>query len=153
MSKPLVRRAAACAVAASLTLAGSAVAAGEIDATADTIVTVSPRVMVAGPQASPAAFPGVTRVRVGAPLPPRWVVVSRDVQVVRGAEVAFGAFRMTCPKDTTWRGATASDDIVANVLDVNARARTRSVLVLATFATSAVRAGQTATGKVFALCR
>ena len=153
MSK-LRLRLAPCALAAALTLAGSAVAVGETDTTAtDTTVTVSPRVVIAAPQPSPVAFPGVTRVREGAALPPGWVVVSRDVQVVRGAEVAFAAFRMTCPNDTTWRGGTASDDIAASVLDRDARAHKRSVLVLATFATSTVQAGETATGKVFALCR
>jgi hypothetical protein len=154
MSKLRLSRAAACAVAASLTLAGSAVAAGDTDTIAtDTTLTVSPRVVLTSPQRSPVAFPGVTRVREGVALPRGWVVVSRDVQIVRGAEVAFAAFRMTCPKDTTWRGGTASDDIAASVLDRDALARKRSVLVLATFATSAVRAGETATGKVFALCR
>ena len=154
MSKPRLRRAAACAVAASLMLAGSAVAAGDADTTAtDTTVTVSPRVVLTSPQSSPVAFPGVTRVRRGVALPRGWVVVSRDVQIVRGAEIAFAAFRMTCPKDATWRGGTASDDIAASVLDRDARSGKRSVFVLATFATSAVRAGDTATGKVFALCR
>ncbi|HEV7804413.1 MAG TPA: hypothetical protein VGO80_01225 [Solirubrobacteraceae bacterium] len=139
-------------LAASASAAAAGAGAPETTAT-DTTVTVSPRVVIAAPQSSPIAFPGITRVREGAALPRGWVVVSRDVQIVRGSEVAFAAFRMTCPKDTTWRGGTASDDIAASVLDRDARSRKRSVLVLATFATSAVRAGETATGKVFALCR
>lgn len=149
MSKLRRSRGAACAVAASLTLGGSAVAAGETDAIAtDTTLTVSPRVVLTSPQRSPVAFPGVTRVREGVAPPRGWIVVSRDVQIVRGAEVAFAAFRMTCPK-----GGTANDDIAASVLDRDALSHKRSVLVLATFATSVVRAGETATGKVFALCR
>jgi hypothetical protein len=154
MSKLRRSRAAGCAVAASLTLAGSAVAAGATDAIpTDTTLTVSPRVVLTSPQRSPVAFPGVTRVRQGVALPRGWVVVGRDVQIVRGTEVAFAAFRMTCPRHTTWRGGTANDDIAASVLDRDALSRKRSVLVLATFATSVVRAGEAATGKVFALCR
>jgi len=142
-------RAAACAVVLSLALGGSAVAAGS----ADTTISVSPRVELAAPEVSPADFPGVSRVRAGEPLPRGWVVVSRDVRFARGREVAFAALRMTCPRGTTWRSGSASDEIGASVLDRNARSRKRSVLVMATFPTSEVRVGEAVSGKVFALCR
>lgn len=138
---------AACAALASLCLGASGAEA------ADTTIAVSPRVQIAAPDSSPVTFPGVTRVRAGEALPRGWVVVSRDVRITRGGEVAFAAFRMTCPKGRTWRSGTASDDILASVLDRAPRSRKRSVLVMASFATSAVRVGESATGTVFALCR
>jgi hypothetical protein len=147
MHVPRCHRAVACAVAASLALAGSAVAAQA----ADTTIDVSPRAELTAPDRSPVDFPGVTRVREGEPLPRGWVVVSRDVRITRGAQDAFGAFQMTCPRGTTWRSGTGADDIRASVLDRNARKR--SVLVLATFSMSAVRVGETAAGTVYALCR
>jgi hypothetical protein len=146
--RPRLRRAAACAAVASLALAAPAAA----DA-ADTTITVSPRVVLAAPQESPVDFPGITRVVKGEVLPRNWVVVSRDVKIARGAEVAFAAFRMTCPGGKTWRGGTAGGDISASVLDRNALSRKPSVLVMAQFVTSAVRPGDTATGTVYALCR
>jgi hypothetical protein len=145
-----LRRAAACATAA-LALAGPSAAAAATDG--DSTITVSPRVVLAAPQTSPVDFPGVTNVRAGEPLPRNWVVVRRDVTIERGAEVAFGAFRMTCPKDRTWRSGASGGEIAASVLDRNPRSRKHRVLVLATFATSVVRRGQTASGAVYALCR
>ncbi len=148
MSKLRFSRAALCAAAASLTLAAPAAAE-----TADTAISVSPRTQLAAPAASPVTFPGVTRVREGEPLPRGWVVVSRDVRITRGGEVAFAAFRMTCPAGRTWRSGTSGGDVLANVLDRNARSQKRSVLVMATFATREVRVGEDATGTVYALCR
>jgi hypothetical protein len=141
-----IRRAAACAVAA-LALAAPAIAAQA----ADTTIVVSPREQLAARAVSPADFPGVSVVRKGQPLPRGWVVVQRDVRITRGAEVASGAFRMTCPKSRTWRSGTASGDILASVLDRSPRKR--SVLVLATFGARDVQPGETAAGTVFALCR
>ena len=146
MTFPRSIGAAACAVAA-LALAAPAVAAPA----RDTTITVSPREQIAAPAVSPVDFPGVSAVREGAPLPRGWVVVSRDVKITRGGELASGAFRMTCPKSRTWRSGTASDDILASVLDRSPRKR--SVLVLATFVSDEVRVGETAAGTVFALCR
>jgi len=149
-------RVALCAAASSLALAAppAAAAAGAGAAeTADSTISVSPRAQLAAPDSSPVTFPGVTRVRDGEPLPRGWVVVSRDVRITRGGEVAFAAFRMACPKGRTWRSGTSGGDILASVLDRNARAQKRSVLVMATFATSEVRVGETASGTVYALCR
>jgi len=146
MPFPRTTRAFACAVAA-LALATPALAAQAPDST----ITVSPREQITAPAASPADFPGVSGVRAGVALPRGWVVVGRDVKMTRGGEVAYGAFRMTCPKGKTWRSATASDDILASVLDRSPRKR--SVLVLATFPTSDVKVGETAAGTVYSLCR
>jgi hypothetical protein len=146
MSLPGFHRAAACAAALSLALAGTAVAA-----TADTTISVSPRVESAAPAVSPATFPGVTSVREGARLPRGWVVVGRDVKITRGDEPASAALRLTCPKGKTWRSSTGGGDIGVSVLDRNTRGR-RSVLVMATFA-SDLRVGDTATGAALALCR
>jgi hypothetical protein len=140
-------RAVVCAVLASLCLGASGAQA------ADTTISVSPRVEIAAPDASPVAFPGVTRVREGETLPRNWVVVGRDVRITRGNEVAFAAFRMTCPKGRSWRGGTTTGDILASVLTRSPLSRKPSVLVLASFATSAVRVGESATGTVYALCR
>jgi hypothetical protein len=139
-------RAAACGVAA-LAVAAPALAAQ----TPDTTITVSPREQVAAPAVSPIDFPGISIVRKGKPLPRGWVVVTREVKITRGGEVASGAFRMTCPKSRTWRSGTASGDILASVLDRSPRKR--SVLVLATFAAREVAVGETAAGTVLALCR
>jgi hypothetical protein len=145
------RRAAAgaAAVLAMLALGAPAFAS----APSDTTISVSPRVETPAPGASPVDFPGVTTVREGRALPRGWVVVGRDVRITRGDEPAFAALRMTCPKGKTWRSGTASGDIGASLLDRNARTGKRSVLVMATFATSGVRVGETAAGTVFALCR
>jgi hypothetical protein len=146
---PRISRAAACAAVASLLLATSAFATAP-DATT---IAVEPRIELAAPTPSPVAFPGVTRVREDEPLPRGWVVVRRDVRITRGGEVAFAAFRMTCPKGRSWRGGTDAGDILASVLDRDPRARKRSVLVMARFETSEVRVGETASGTVYALCR
>lgn len=143
-------RAFALAVAASLACAGVAFGAATA---ADTTISISPRVQVAAPEASPADFPGITKVHEGEPLPRLWVVVSRDVQIKRGAEPASAALKLTCPRAKTWRSGAASGDITAAVLDRNPRAGKRSVLVMASFSTREIRPGQTATGTVHALCR
>jgi hypothetical protein len=148
MPFPRLRRTAACAAALTLMLGASALAS----APSDTTIAVSPRVVTAAPTASPATFPGVTSVREGVRLPRGWVVVGRDVKITRGAEAAFAALRMTCPKGKTWRSGTAGGEIAASVLDRNARGK-HSVLVMATFSTSDVQVGESAAGTVFALCR
>lgn len=146
---PRFRRATACALALLLTSSATAVAA----ATADTSIEVAPRVEIAAHAASPATFPGVTGVRAGARLPRGWVVVGRDVQITRGSgEPAFAAFRIACPQGKTWRSGTGGGAIGVNVLSRSARGR-RSVLVMATFSTSAVAVGEVAAGTVYALCR
>jgi hypothetical protein len=144
------RRATACAVAvaASLVLGGSAYAA----ASTPTTMSVAPRVETAAPAVSPVSFPGVTSVRQGARLPHGWVVVGRDVRIVRGDEPAFAALRMTCPKGKSWRSGASDGSVGVTVLDRNARGK-RSVLVMATFSTTAVAVGQVAAGTIFALCR
>jgi hypothetical protein len=149
MPLPRFRAGAACAAAASFAICGTAFAASS---SSDTTMKVSPRVETAAPATSPASFPGVASVREGARLPRGWVVVERDVRIMRGGEPAFPALRMTCPRGTSWRSGTSSDDIDIQVLERNARGK-RSVLVMATFSTSAVRVGETAAGTVFALCR
>jgi hypothetical protein len=141
--------AAACAVIASLALGGSALAASG----PDTTIAVSPRVVVPAPAASPVAFPGVAKVVAGRPLPRGWVAIARDVRITRGAEVAYGALRMTCPGSKTWRSGASSGDVGVTVLDRNARAAKHSVLVMATFSTTQVAVGQVATGTIYALCR
>jgi hypothetical protein len=138
------------AYALALCLASGATALAS--ATSDTTIDVSPRVQYVAPAASPAGFPGVTSVRVGARLPRGWVVVGRNVRIVPGDEPAFAALRMTCPKGKTWRSGTTSGDIGVNVLDRNPRGK-RSVLVMATFSASDVKPGASASGTVFALCR
>ena len=110
-------RAFALAAVASLGFAGAAFGAATAS---DTTIDVSPRVQVAAPDASPADFPGITKVHEGEPLPRLWVVVSRDVRIKRGGEPAFAALKMTCPRGKTWRSGAASGDISAAVLDRNA---------------------------------
>jgi hypothetical protein len=141
-------RAVAGAVAASLALAGSAVAAGAVDTT----ISVSPRVLTSAPAVSPADFAGVSKVRRGRPLPRNWVVVGRDVRITRGAEAAYAALRMTCPTGKTWRSGASTGDVGATVLDRSARGK-HSLLVMATFSAADVRQGETASGTVLALCR
>ena len=144
------RRAAACAVLASLVLGGSAIAA---DAP-DTTISVSPRVTISSPASSPVDFPGVSKVRKGQAIPRNWAVVSRDVRITRGGEPAYAAMRMTCPKGKTWRSGASGGDIGVSVLDITAApGRKRSVLVMATFSESDVRVGESASGTVYALCR
>lgn len=145
-----LRRTAACAAALALAFAHGATAVAA--ATSDTTIGVSPHVQTVAPAASPVTFPGVTGVRDGVRLPRGWTVVARDVRITRGDETAFAALRMTCPRGTTWRSGTAAGAIGVSVLDRNARGK-RSVLVMATFSTSDVRVGESASGTVFALCR
>jgi hypothetical protein len=144
------RRAVTCAVITSLALGGSAIAA---DAP-DTTMSVSPRVTVAAPASSPVGFPGVSKVRKGETLPRNWAVVSRAVKITRGGEPAYAAMRMTCPKGKTWRSGASEGGIGVSVLDTTAApGRKRSVLVMATFSTTDVRVGESASGTVYALCR
>ena len=149
MPLPRTRRVAALvgAIAASLAVGTAAVAAPA----ADTKIIVTPRVVLTAPALSPVDFPGVSAVRAGKALPRRWVVVSRDVKIARGSEVAYAAMRMSCPKDTTWRTGSSSGAIGASLLDRHARGR-RSVLVMATIAAGA-KPGETVAGSVYALCR
>jgi hypothetical protein len=148
MPLPRFRRAAACAVGASIALTGTAFAA----TTSDTTIAVSPRVETAAPATSPSSFPGVTSVREGVRLPRGWVVVGRYVSIAVGDEPAFPALRLTCPRGKSWRSGAAGGDLGVSVLDRNARGK-RSVLVMATPSASSSHAGDTATGTVYALCR
>jgi hypothetical protein len=145
---PAIRRASACALVLCLMSSATALAS----ATSDTSIDVAPRVETAAPATSPATFPGVTSVREGTRLPRGWVVVGRAVKITRGDEPAFAALRLTCPKGKSWRSGTADGEIGVSVLDRSARGK-RSVLVMATFSTSAVAVGEVATGTVYALCR
>jgi hypothetical protein len=149
MPLPRTRRAVALAgaIAVSLALGGAAVAAQA----ADTKIIVTPRVVLAAPALSPVDFPGVSKVRASAALPAKWVVVSRNVKIARGSEVAYAAMRMTCPKGKTWRTGASGGAIGASVLDRNARGR-QSVLVMATIA-AGIKPGETVSGTVYALCR
>jgi hypothetical protein len=141
---------AAAAVAASVAALGLTAVAGA-SAPADTTISVSPRVFIAAPQKSPVDFPGVPSARAGRVLPKGYVAVARDVDITRGAETAFAALRMTCPKGRTWRTGGSAGDISATILDRRASGK-HSVLALAS-AASSVDAGVTASGTVFALCR
>jgi len=150
-SRTAPRRAARAALLAIATLAAAgavAVAAGG----SDTRISVSPRVLVAAPGQSPADFPGVARARAGKRLPSGYVAVGRDVRITRGAETAFAALRMTCPRGKTWRTGTATGDVGLAVLD-RAVSRKRSVLAMATYSTRTTALGQTAAGTIHALCR
>lgn len=147
MPLPRSLRAIAGGLAVSLVLGASAIAAQA----ADTKIIVTPRVLLSAPSVSPVDFPGVSAVRAGTALPRRWVIVSRNVKIARGSEVAYAAMRMTCPNATTWRTGASSGAIGASVLDRRARGR-RSVLVMATIA-GGVEPGETVSGTVYALCR
>jgi hypothetical protein len=138
------------AAVASVAALGLATSAGA-EAPSDTIISISPRVLIAAPQKSPIDFPGVPKARAGQPLPRGYVAVAREVKIVRGAEVAYGAMRMTCPKGKTWRTGGSSGEVGLGVLDRRVTGK-RSVLVLATAAPS-VPKGETATGTLYSLCR
>lgn len=133
---------------AALTAAGGVAVAGG----GDTTISVSPRVLIAAPQDSPADFPGVAKARAGTPLPKRHVAVGRDVRIVRGGEPAHAALRMTCPRGKTWRTGTAMGDIGLTVLARTVSSK-RSVLVMATYDAHTTALGQTAAGTIYALCR
>jgi hypothetical protein len=149
MSSHRSTRAAAAVVAGIATFGVAALAVAQ--APADTTISVSPRTFVAAPAPSPLGFPGVPGVAAGRPLPKGYVGVARDVRITRGAETAFAAMRMTCPKGRTWRTGAASGDVGVSVLDRRVAGK-RSVLVLAS-AVPRVAAGDTARGTIFALCR
>jgi hypothetical protein len=153
MSSSIPRRATCAALAVTAALA--ALAAGGVAVAADggpTSITVSPRVLVAAPQDSPADFPGVAKARAGVPLPKNYVVVGRDVRITRGGEAAYAALRMVCPRGKTWRTGTATGDIGLTVLDRTV-SKKRSVLVMATYDRNTTALGQTAAGTLYALCR
>jgi hypothetical protein len=152
MSSSVVSRRTAVAglvIVAALVSAAGAFAAADGSATT---IAVTPRVLSAAPERSPVDFPGVGQARAGAPLPAGYVVVARDVRISRGAEVAYAALRMVCPKDKTWRTGAAAGDIAMSVLD-RAVSDKRSVLVLASFDTHGTALGETAAGTIYALCR
>jgi hypothetical protein len=140
--------------AALLTIAALACAGGVAAAAGDTptTISVSPRVLIAAPQDSPADFPGVAKARAGAPLPRGYVAAGRDVRITRGAEAAHAALRLTCPRGTTWRTGAATGNVNLTVLDRTVSQK-RSVLVMATYDRSTTSLGQTAAGTLYALCR
>jgi len=138
------------AVVASAAALGLTAAAGA-SASADTTISVAPRVFITAPQKSPIDFPGVPSARAGRPLPKGYVAIARDVEITRGGETAFAALRMTCTTGKTWRTGGSAGDIGASVLDRRVSGK-RSVLVMAS-APPSVAAGATASGTVFALCR
>jgi hypothetical protein len=149
MSSSSTIRVIAAAFAATATLAIAGIAGAQ--APPDTTISVSPRVALPASANSPINFPGVPSARTGKPLPKGYVVVARGVNITRGAETAFAALRMTCPKGKTWRTGGSAGDISMTILDQRASGK-HSVLVLAT-AASSVDAGVTASGTAFALCR
>jgi hypothetical protein len=151
MSSAIPRRTARAALVVTAALA----AAGGVAVAADggaTTLSVSPRVLVAAPQDSPADFPGVAKARAGRPLPKGYVAVARDVRITRGGEAAYAALRMSCPRGKTWRTGTATGAVELSVLDRTVSGK-RSVLVLATFDARTTALGQTAAGTIHALCR
>ena len=154
MSSCTTRRAlrAALLSTAALAVAGAGSAIAVAAGGGDTTLAVSPRVVIGAPERSPADFPGVSRARAGKPLPAGYVVVARDVRFTRGAEAAYAALRMTCPRGKTWRTGAVTGDIGLNVLDRTV-SKKRSVLVMATYDTNTTALGQTAAGTVYALCR
>lgn len=150
-SSPIPRRAAR----AALVLTAALATAGGVALAADggpTTISVSPRVLVAAPQDSPADFPGVGRARAGRPLPAGYVAVARDVRITRGGEAAYAALRMTCPRGKTWRTGAAAGALGLSVLDRTVSGK-RSVLVMATYDRRDTALGQTAAGTIYALCR
>jgi|GEM_PF-2634374 len=151
-SSPLARRTQIAALAVTTALAGAAGAYAAADGGPATIAAISSRVLIAAPERSPVDFPGVAKARAGEPLPAGYVAVARDVRLTRGAEVAYAAMRLTCPKGRTWRTGSAAGDISVTVLD-RAVSRKRSVLVMATFDTGRTALGETAAGTAYALCR
>jgi hypothetical protein len=152
MSSSLVsRRTAVAGLVIAAALASPAGAFAAADGSATTIA-VTPRVLSAAPERSPVDFPGVAQARAGEPLPAGYVVVARDVRISRGAEGAYAALRMACPKGKTWRTGAAAGDIGMSVLD-RAVSEKRSVLVLAGFDTHQTALGETAAGTIYALCR
>jgi hypothetical protein len=143
------------AVRAALLSIAALAAAGGVAVAADggpTTISVSPRVLVAAPQDSPADFPGVAKARAGTPLPHGYVAVGRDVRITRGGEAAYAALRLTCPRGKTWRTGTATGNVGLTVLDRTV-SKKRSVLVMATYDRNTTSLGQTAAGTVYALCR
>ncbi len=136
-------RAALLTTAVLAALGGVAVAADEGE---PTVISVSPRVVIAAGEDSPADFPGVPKARAGQPLPRGYAAVARDVRITRGGEIAFAALRMTCPRGKTWRTGAATGDVGLAVLD-RIVSKKRSVLVMAT------ARERTATGTIYALCR
>ncbi len=150
-SSVISRRTAGAALIAAAALAAAGGAAIAADPP-DTTISVSPRVLIAAPERSPVDFPGVAAARAGDPLPKGYVAVARDVRIARGGEVAYAALRMACPTGKTWRTGATSGAIGVTVLD-RVVSKKRSVLVMATFNTRETAAGETAAGKVYALCR
>ena len=152
MSSSVPRRAVRLVLAATVALAGAGGVAFASVGGGDTTISVSPRVLVAAPQDSPADFPGVGQARAGRPLPAGYVAVARDVRITRGGEAAYAALRMACPRGKTWRTGTATGAIGLTVLDRTV-SKKRSVLVMATFDARTTALGQTAAGTIHALCR
>jgi hypothetical protein len=151
-SSKISRRLAGGALAGLVALAAGAGGAIAQSSGPATTIAVSPRVLIAAPADSPADFPGVGKVRSGAPLLRNYAVAARDVRFVRGSEAASAAFRMSCPPGKTWRAGTASGDVDVAVLDRTV-SKKRPVLVVASFDAAQTAVGQTAAGTIYALCR
>lgn len=152
MSSSIPRRAVRAALPITLALTAAGGVAIAATGGGPTTISVSPRVLVAAPQDSPADFPGVGRARAREPLPGGYVAVSRDVRFTRGGDAAYAALRMVCPRGRSWRTGTATGAVGLTVLDRTVSGK-RSVLVMATFDSRSTALGQTAAGTIHALCR
>ena len=141
-------------LAATATLAGGAVSAASAQS-ADSVVTVSPRSVVAtAPANSPIDFAGVRSARRGRPLPADNIVIGRKVSMTRGSEVAYGALTLRCPADhPRLRSLGFTGQVAPQVLFPRNYAGKRSVNVMVTYNARTVPVGGTAQGTVLALCR
>lgn len=149
---------AAAAIAATTAAGGTAFAQSQPapiqPAAGDSTVIVSPRTQIAAPANSPIDFAGVRSARRGKPLAAGYVVVSRHVKVTRGAEVAYGAMRMTCPKGKTLRSFGSTGSIGGNLATPSTKYVGKSSwLMMATYGGSQVKPGQAAEGNLLAICR
>jgi hypothetical protein len=141
-------------LAAAATLAGAGASAASAQS-ADSVVTVSPRsVVAAAPANSPIDFAGVRTARRGRPLPADNVVIGRKVAITRGSEVAYGALTLRCPADhPRLRSLGFTGQVAPQVLFPLRYVGKRAVNVMVTYNARAIPVGGTAQGTVLALCR
>lgn len=133
-----------------------------LEAPTETQITVGPRTEIRAPSPSPVDFPGFRHDKPGQALPTGYVVISHLVTIKRGhGSAVYPAMSVACPGTTTLRTFAAQGSVGPQVIgpSPNVRRRSydyigkRSFGILIDYSRRTTDVGQTATGKVYALCR
>jgi len=155
----ILRTGIAAAAAAALLAGGAAIAQ---NATDDTTMSVSDRVVITGQDPNPVDFPGLRGDKPGQPLPKGYAAVGYRVTYTRGAVKALPSLVVRCPAGKRLVTMAASDGRIApQVVGLTPFVRRRAFEyqgspswgVVVDFNLRGVTKGQTISGTVYGLCR